>query len=288
MSRHNKQVLKRTGETESFDEQKLRKSLQRAHAPEEVTEKIVTDIAKEVDEAITSEEIYQQAFDKLKEYRKSYAAQYSMRQSLADLGPTGYPFEAFVARIFSSKGFTTKVGIEIDGSCCKHEVDVVAQNDDRLAIVEAKFHNKRSIKSSVQTPLYVRARFDDLAANDYGRFNQKDRSIEHWLVTNTKFSDQAKQYGECAGLKMVGWDHPEKNSLQKLITDSNLQPVTALTTLSGSHKRELTKQNIVLCKNLREQKSKLRELGFTDEQIQDVLDEVNHLCHVNRSDDNAQ
>lgn len=285
MSKQSKQVLKRTGKTESFEESKLRKSLQKAHAPEEVIEEIVADISQEVDEAITSEEIYQQAFDKLKQYRKSYAAQYSMRQSLADLGPTGYPFEAFVARIFSAKGFTTNVGIKIEGKCCKHEVDVVAQNDDRLAIVEAKFHNKRSIKSSVQTPLYVRARFDDLAANNYGRFRQENRSIEHWLVTNTKFSDQAKQYGECAGLKMIGWNHPENKNLQKLITDSNLQPVTALTTLSGSHKRELTKQNIVLCKNLREQKSKLRELGFTDEQIQDVLDEVNHLCHVNRSDE---
>ncbi len=280
MSESNLEVIKQDGKAVPFNESKLRQSLQKAHAPEDVIDDIVASITEEVNKTITTDEIYQRAFDQLKEYRKSYAAQYSLRQSLAELGPTGYPFESFVARIFSAQGFTTSVGVKIEGKCCKHEVDVVAENDDTLAIIEAKFHNKRSIKSSVQTPLYVRARFDDLADNDYGQFSHNGRDIEHWVVTNTKFSDQAKQYGECAGLKMIGWDYPEDNNLQGLITDSNLQPVTALTTLSGAHKRELTKQNVVLCKNLRDQKSKLRELGFTDEKIEEVMDEVNHLCHV--------
>lgn len=280
MSERNIEVIKQDGQAVEFDEEKLRRSLEEAHAPEDVIEQIVDEVIEQVTGSVTTESIYQLAFEKLKEHRKSYAAQYSLRQSLADLGPTGYPFESFVARLFAADGFSTEVGVVIEGRCCQHEVDVVAKNDDRLAIIEAKFHNKRSIKSSVQTPLYVRARFDDLAENSYGRLEDTDREIEHWLVTNTKFSDQAKEYGECAGLKMIGWDYPKEGSLEDLITKSSLQPVTALTTLSGAHKRELTKQDVVLCKDLREQKDKLRELGFSDEQIEDVMDEVNHLCHV--------
>jgi hypothetical protein len=274
------EVIKQDGKAVPFDEEKLRRSLAEAHAPEEIVDDIVTEISREVDGQITTNSIYQKAYEKLKSYRKSYAAQYSLRESLAKLGPTGYPFESFVARLFEAKGFTTEVGVTLQGDCIEHEVDVVAQNEERLAFVEAKFHNEYSIKSSVQTPLYVNSRFTDLAENNHGRFSDESKSVEYWLVTNTKFSDQAKNYGECAGLQMIGWNYPDDKSLETLITETNLQPVTALTTLNNAHKRELTKQNLVLCKNLRNQKEKLRELGFDDEEITEVIDEVDHLCHV--------
>jgi hypothetical protein len=280
MSESDLEVIKQDGKAVAFDAGKLRASLEDAHAPDDVIEEIVADIKQSVDEEITSDAIYRTAYEKLKKRRKSYAAQYSLRESLAKLGPTGYPFESFVARIFEAKGFTAEVGVTLQGSCIEHEVDVVAQNEDTLAFIEAKFHNEHSIKSSVQTPLYVHSRFNDLAENDHGRFSDDGRNVEYWLVTNTKFSDQAKHYGECVGLQMIGWNHPEDKNLQTLITEASLQPVTALTTLNNAHKRELTKQNVVLCKNLRNQKEKLRELGFNDEEIAEVIDEVDHLCHV--------
>lgn len=272
-------VKKQDGSEEMFDEGKLRDSLLEAKAPKDVTEEIIDKITEEIEHETTTSAIYKRAFNLLKEKRKGFAARYSLRQSLADLGPTGYPFEQFVARLFAAEGFETEMNVNINGVCTRHEVDVVATNKDRLVFVEAKFHNNRSIKSTVQTPLYVRARFDDLAENDYGKFKTENREIEHWLVTNTKFSNQAKKYGECAGLEMIGWGHPAEGNLEELIERSELQPVTALTTLSGSNKRELTKQNIVLCKSLRKEQEKLAELGFSEEKIAEVLDEVNHLCH---------
>jgi hypothetical protein len=280
MSASNLEVIKQDGKAVPFDEGKLRKSLESAHAPDDVIEDIVAEVKQSVGEEITTESIYRTAYEKLNERRKSYAAQYSLRESLAKLGPTGYPFESFVARIFEAKGYTAEVGVTLQGGCIEHEVDVVARNEDTLALIEAKFHNEHSIKSSVQTPLYVHSRFNDLASNSHGRFSDDGRDVEYWLVTNTKFSDQAKHYGECVGLQMIGWNHPQDKSLETLITEASLQPVTALTTLNNAHKRELTKQNVVLCKNLRTQKDKLRELGFNDNEIADVIDEVDHLCHV--------
>jgi len=281
MSESQSEVIKQDGQAVAFSAEKLRSSLVEAHAPDDVVDDIVKEIKQSLGtEDVTTEEIYQRAYALLKERRRSYAAQYSLRESLAKLGPTGYPFESFVARIFSARGYDTEVGITIEGACITHEVDVVAVNDDTLALVEAKFHNDRSLKSSVQTPLYVRARFDDISDNNHGRFADGNREVERWLVTNTKFSDQAKTYGRCANLKMIGWDHPETDNLQDLITEADLQPITALTTLNGAHKRELTKQNIVLCKNLREHTDKLESLGFDDDDIAKVVDEVNHLCRA--------
>jgi hypothetical protein len=273
-------VTKRDGTKELFEAGKLRKSLAEADAPSDVVEEIVSEITAECQEETTTDIIYTRAFDKLKKKRRSFAARYSLRESLAELGPTGYPFEQFVAQIFAATDYETYVGVVMEGKCTRHEIDVVAENDDTFVLVEAKFHNSRSIKSAVQTPLYMRARFDDLSANDYGDFDTEGKKVEHWLVTNTKFSSQAVEYGECAGIHMVGWGYPAEDNLEELITRADLQPVTALTSLSGSHKRELTKQGVVLCKTLRAEGDKLEGLGFKKEKIAEVMEEVNHLCHV--------
>lgn len=273
-------VEKYDGTKEQFDPEKLRESLEEAQTPDDLIDDIIKTIIKDSEEQTTTKAIYTRAFDLLKEKRRSYAARYSLRQSLADLGPTGYPFEKFVAHIFEAKGYKTSVGVVMQGSCTSHEIDVVAEKNDTLVLVEAKFHNDRTIKSALQTALYVRARYDDLKKNNHGSFDDKGKNIEHWLITNTKFSKQAVEYGECADLHMVGWGHPHKGNLEELISDADLQPVTALTTLSGSHKRDLTKQGLVLCKNIRSEKDKLEGLGFSDSKIREVMDEVNHLCHI--------
>lgn len=273
-------VQKYDGMKERFDPEKLRHSLLESDTPEDLAEEIITTIVQESQTETTTEIIYTRAFDLLKEKRRSYAARYSLRQSLADLGPTGYPFEQFIGHIFEARGFEVTVGVVIQGECTTHEVDVVAENDDSLILVEAKFHNDRSIKSPLQNPLYVKARFDDLEAGNYGEFDDHEKKVEHWLVTNTKFSKHAIEYGECAGLQMIGWGHPKSGNLEELITEVDLQPVTALTTLSGSNKRDLTKQGLVLCKNIRAERDKLEALGFSEEKIQQVMDEVNHLCHI--------
>lgn len=273
-------VEKYDGTKEPFDPDKLRESLQEAQTPDDLIEEIISVIEAEADEQTTTKNIYTRAFDLLKKKRRSYAARYSLRQALADLGPTGYPFEQFVAHIFEANGYRTSVGEVMQGSCTTHEIDVVAEDDEKLILVEAKFHNDRTIKSALQTALYVRARFDDLQDNHHDKFEDDGKKIERWLVTNTKFSKQAIEYGECAGLNMVGWGHPKKGNLEHLITEADLQPVTALTTLSGSHKRDLTKKGLVLCKNMRQETDKLKELGFSDEKIDQVLDEVNHLCQI--------
>jgi len=273
-------VEKYDGTKERFDPEKLRDSLVEAQAPDDVINEIIRIIIEDCEEQTTTRKIYTRAFDLLKEKRRSYAARYSLRQSLADLGPTGYPFEKFVAHIFEANGYQTSVGVVIQGSCTSHEIDVVAEKNNTLVLIEAKFHNDRAIKSALQTALYVRARYDDLIKNKHGSFDDEGKKIEHWLITNTKFSKQAIEYGECAGLHMVGWGYPHKDNLEDLISAADLQPVTALTTLSGSHKRDLTRQGLVLCKNIRTEREKLEGLGFSDKKIDEVMDEVNHLCNI--------
>lgn len=277
-------VVKQDGTREPFDPDKLRESLRQAQTPDDEVEKIVAHIESELEDGQTTTEIYKHAYELLKLRKHAYAARYSLKDAVAELGPTGYPFENFVAEIFKQRGYDTQTDVYIEGKCIEHEIDVVAETDDSLILVEAKFHNGPHIKSDLKVALYIKARFNDLAANDYGEFNTKGKRVEHWLVTNTKFTEKAVEYGTCADLTIVGWGYPTESekidNLETLIETSALQPVTALTTLSSSNKRDLTDNDVVLCRTLRTNKHELKKIGLSDEQIEEVMSEVNDLCHA--------
>ena len=99
-------------------------------------------------------------------------------------------------------------------------MDGVAWNEEKLIMVEAKFHNELGIKSDLKVALYVKARMDDLKGSVFN-YGGKDRKLsEGWLVTNTKFSSTAIHYGVCQNLVMIGWNYPEKGNLQDMIEET--------------------------------------------------------------------
>lgn len=273
-------VRKADGTTEPFSEDKLRHSLQEARAKDPVIEEIVSHIKEELRPGIKTSSIYNHAFSLLKKHGGASAARYSLRRSLADLGPTGFPFEHFVARLFEAQGYSTQVGIHLTGACVKHEVDVVAKKEGDFVIGEVKFHNEHNIKSDVKTALYVSARFDDLEKSNFDNLNTQGAKPRRILITNTKFTSKAIRFGECADLDLIGWGYPEKGNLEDLITQANLQPVTALTTLSNKDKKKLLDNELVLCKSLRENEKALEQIGMPPTKINTVMGEVDGLCHL--------
>lgn len=210
-------VVKANGVHETFDVAKLNASLLRAGADEEAVETVSNKILSELKDGMTTTEIYEHAFKYLAEYKQPVAHRYALRRALMELGPTGFPFEDLVAEILKSKGFEVMTRQTVLGGCVPHEVDVVAWNEKKLIMVEAKFHNELGTKSDLKVALYVKARVDDLKHNvfDYGG---NDRKLsEGWLITNTKFSSTAIHYGVCQNLTMIGWNYPEKGNLQDMI-----------------------------------------------------------------------
>jgi len=273
-------VQKADGRTEPFDEAKLRASLKETEADEAIIENVISHIKDEIHPEVKTADIYKHARSQLKRHGGPYAARYSLRESVSDLGPTGYPFEHFVAQIFEAYGFKTAVGVHVDGTCIDHEVDVVGTKEDEIIIVEAKFHNEHSIKSDVKTALYVNARFNDLHKNSHGELRTEGKEVTSKLITNTKFTTDAIEYSECAGLHLIGWKYPNEGSLEDLIYDANLEPVTALTNLNNRQKKQLLKNQVVLCKDLRNNQAPLAAAGLTAEEIASVMEEVEGICHL--------
>lgn len=270
-------VTKADGSTEPFVVDKLRSSLQRSGASSEMISTIIEELDPVFQNGITTEEIYRRAFQLLKKEERVTASRYSLRRALFGFGPTGFPFEDFVAAIFKAKGYETKTRVMLKGRCVEHEVDVLAQKDGKTIGAELKFHNDSAVKSDVKIALYVHARFEDIRLGSKEEHTQAPVT-EPWLITNTKFTGQAIQFGKCAGLTMIGWSYPEKGNLQDLIEESGIHPLTCLTTLSKSEKVQLLSQDVVLCKALPDNPDLLRKIGMPEAKIKKVLEESTLLC----------
>lgn len=266
-------VIKSDGTRQLFDEEKLVQSLRRAGASSEAVEETVDQVEREMKDGVTTAEIYTRAFELLKKHSHRAAVKYSIRRAIFELGPDGFPFEKFVARIFNVWGYEAVTDQILLGTCVDHEVDVVAWKGQELAVVEAKFHNEFGLKSDLKVVLYVKARYDDLADSSFEYGGARRKMTERWLITNTKFTDKAVKYGECNKLKMIGWNYPAQGNLHDLIEKHALHPVTSLTTLSSMQKKDLIGRGALICSDIVNKPELLRDIGVKDDLADKILEE---------------
>lgn len=255
-------IIKADGKHETFDPEKLRASLLNSGASAEAAEEVIGHLTPTLHAGMTTHEIYKHAFAILARTSGKAARRYSLRRAVMQLGPSGFPFEDFMAEILRAHGLECLTRQTLLGGCVPHEVDVVAWNAKKLIVVEAKFHNELGVKSDLKVVLYVKARFDDLKQNvfSYGRDNRK--ITDAWLITNTKFSSTAIHYAECQDMTLIGWNYPGRGNLQDMIEEAKAHPVTCLTSLTEEEKRALLATGIVLCSQIkREPEILLRALG---------------------------
>ncbi len=269
-------ITKADGDTEPFKVEKLRRSLRRSGATKHEVETVVDQILDQLQEGMHTQEIYRKAFTLLHDQELPAAARYSLRRALFKLGPTGFPFETFLARLFEAEGYNTRVGIMLDGKCATHELDVGAYNDDHSFVAEAKFHSRPGLKSDLQVAMYSYARLLDLKEK---RICEEDICgvREFWLITNTKFTSSATRYAECAGLTMLSWDYPNHNNLHDRIQRAGVYPVTVLQSLSNTQATTLIDHGAILCRDLLDQPHILNHLHVEKQTIDKIVTEVKNL-----------
>lgn len=270
-------VLKANGVREAFEPEKLKASIMRSGASAEEAEQVLEHLLPELYNDISTGEIYRHAFEILRSLERPVARRYSLRRAVMDLGPSGFPFEDFIAQILEAKGFKCLTRQTVLGGCVPHEVDVVAWNSTKLIMCEAKFHNELGIKSDIKVALYIKARFDDIKENVFNYGGENRPITDAWLITNTKFSSTAIHYGVCKNLTMIGWNYPEKGNLQDMIEESGLHPVTCLSTLSAGEKKLLLDRKIVFCSSIKSDPSLLKEVLGSNFESTSVISEINEL-----------
>lgn len=272
-------ITKADGTVEEFDPEKLRRSLERSGAPQVEVDTIVSDIKGIVTEGMRTQEIYRRAFAMLRGVQASVIARYSLRRALFGLGPTGFPFEDFLARLFETQGYSTQTGILMQGRCATHEIDLAAYKADHAFIAEAKFHQRPGLKSDLQVAMYSYARLLDLSdmkicAEDIcGVKNLK-------VITNTKFTTAAAKYAACVGVDLLGWDYPKEENLYNLIEKTKLYPITVLQNLNNGQKAALLQKGVIVCAEILARPEILMELGLSDRKMEALLSEARQLSTV--------
>ncbi len=272
-------IVKGDGTREEFHIEKLIGSLKHAGADEAFAQKIAEEVNTEIQDGMSTTEIYRHAFKHLRKNERVTAARYSMRRAILDLGPTGFPFEDYISELMRAKGYATKTRVVVQGRCVEHEVDVVMEKDGHTIGAELKFHNTPGFKTDVKTALYVKARFDDIVSGANER-NEKAGIDEGCLITNTKFTTHAIQYAECAGIRLLGWSYPREESLADIIRSTGMYPVTVLTSLTGAEKIRLLQSGTTLCNAIHQNPEVLHRLGLSEKKIAEALTESKALCNL--------
>ena len=272
----NIRVTKGNGDKVYFNPEKLKQALESSGAGRAEQEKVIRLVTQKLYDGIPTGKIYRLAFELLKKESYKIAGRYKLKNAIMELGPTGFPFEKFVGRIFETMGYKVQTGVIVQGKCVTHEVDVIARKPNEMLMIECKFHSDSFTKSSVQVPLYIHSRFQDVKETWEKEFGDHIH-YQGGVVTNTRFSDDAEKYGNCAGLLMISWDFPEGNSLKSKIDKSGLHPLTSLISLKKDQKQKLLENGIVLCSELENNRNILKEIGMQERQISRILREANNL-----------
>ncbi|MBD0833426.1 ATP cone domain-containing protein [Aestuariibaculum sediminum] len=271
-------VIKYSGEKVKFSLDKLKKSLIRSGAAQNTVEEIVSKVVDELYDNISTKEIYNRAYALLKKEKSYLASKYKLKKAIYELGPTGFPFERFISAVLKYSGYQTEVDRILQGTCISHEVDVVAIKENKVTIVECKFHSEKTLKCNVKVPLYINSRYNDIRSN--WKFSQyQDKFLtEGWVVTNTRFSEDALTFGNCVNLYLLSWDYPKNDGLKDCIDRLRLYPITVSTLLSNREKQFLLSRDVVLCRELIDDAFYLDHLGVSENRKKKILHEVGMLC----------
>lgn len=271
-------IIKHSGDIVEYNPDKLKKSLLKSGASKDVVDSILKAIRKEVYDGISTKHIYKMAFGLLKKASNSHAARYNLREAIRLLGPAGFFFEKYIARIFLAEHYETKTNLILPGKCVSHEIDVLIKKNNVLAMVECKFHAGRDAASDVKVPMYILSRFNDLKEKKHTLFESNQNINKCWIVTNNRFTADATTFAKCSGLDLLSWDYPKDNNLKTKNDNNYLYPVTCLTTLSLAEKDKLLILDVLLVREIINNSECLERIGISPNRIKNVMREALELC----------
>ncbi len=272
------EIIKSSGEKVKFSLEKLKTSLKRTGADHQTVSSIIDKVRDELYQGISTKEIYNRAFALLKKKKSYLASKYKLKKAIYELGPTGFPFEHFIGAILKYSGYDIEINRILQGQCVTHEIDVIAYKNNESTIIECKFHNEQGLNCNVKIPLYINSRYNDVKAH-WNSKTKKNKLTKGWVVTNTRFTEDALQYGKCVNLYLLSWDYPKNDGLKDRIDRLGLYPITVSTLLTNREKQFLLSRDVVLCRGLIGDTFYLDHLGISETRKQKILNEIKMLCH---------
>ncbi len=273
-------VKKAAGDIEPFSKKKLARFLHRIEVPEAAIESIIN--FEEANEATntSTKQIAEHVSEKLRELPNGdlYCARYNLKPAIRKMGPSGHIFEQYIGRIFAADGYNVNVAVEVDGECVRHEIDVFAQKDNQMHIVEAKFHNKEGTRSDMTVALYVYARFLDVSE----KFSKPGVTQNVWIATNTKLTSSAFRFAACRGMKVLSVEQPHNNSIMDRVIRDGIFPISTLTELTP-YLDKLFREDFVVIKDILHMNSNTaKRVGIRKELLNTVQTKATRILDATR------
>lgn len=245
-------ILKADGKKEEFNKNKITSSLIKAGASNDIANATSNHAERYLNKFQNTNDIYIHNLKFLNKHDRISAIKFTLKKALMNLGPEGFIFEKYIAKILNNYGYTTEIDNIVKGFCVEHEVDIIADKDNERFMIECKYHNTLGINSDIKVALYVNSRFLDIQKACLNKTNNQKLFTKPWLITNTRCTEDAIKYGNCADLKITAWSYPETENLQYLIENKKLYPVTILPQVNKQLKTKLFNKNIITIVDLSE------------------------------------
>ncbi|UCG44869.1 MAG: restriction endonuclease [Candidatus Bathyarchaeota archaeon] len=241
-------VTKADGQRQLYHREKVVKTCLRLGSSQEVADKVADEVEKSLYDGMETREILQLIFKILGRYRPSVRYQICLRRGLSLL-KSQPDFERFIQILLREHGYDVKPNQIIRGRCVEHEVDAVASKEGRTYIVEVKHHHNYHALTGLDEGRIARAVFEDITEGFEDGLNdlKVDKAM---IICNTKFSRHAERYTKCRGILKIGWNSPPGNSLQNMVDEKNLYPITCLKGLTVETREKLTSAGVLLLKQL--------------------------------------
>lgn len=274
------EVIKASGQPEEFKIQKLIDSLIRSGASEDVARDIARKVESQIKPSMRTKHIFRMARKMLRRYSKTADMRYSIKRAIYMLGPAGYQFEKYFAGVLKAYGYSAETNRFLKGYCITHEVDIFIIRDNIGGVIECKHHSTGGIPIDVKTALYVYSRFVDIKRAYELTHEDRVSITEGWLVTNTRCSPDAIKYADCMGLKIVSWKHPHENSLERMIENKKLYPVTILSSMKKASLDILFKNDIILARDIADMDEQIfiKQSGLDTVSARTLKREADELC----------
>jgi hypothetical protein len=243
-------VINSAGVEELFSPRKMERSLRRAGATNLVAKRISAKIESQLREGITTTEIFKLARQELSREQPQAALKFNLKSAMRNLGPDGFSFEKYVRQLFVNYGFSVKIDQYIPGRCIAYETDIVAEDADTVYFGECKYHNQAGVKVDLSVCMKIFAASVDVVDNYFKNQRAAGKKIIPLVVTNAKFTTQAIRYSECQGIKLLGWNYPKNNGLERMIESKKLYPITILPSFKSYMNNAFGSAGMMLAKDL--------------------------------------
>ena len=242
--------------------------------------KIARQIETRIYEGITTRKILQMIYSLMRKQKPAVKHLFDLKYGIS-LMVSKPEFEAFVRILLVHSGFKVEPNTILRGLCGEHEADAIATKDGLTHFVEVKHHSGYHTLTGLDESRIARAILEDVTEG-YSQGLTRIKIDRAMIVTNTRYSEHAINYGRCRGILQVGWASPEGFGLREMVEKHRLYPLSCLRGINAKVRLRLVEAGIVVIKQLLEQDFRYieRKTQLPRETVLSLMEKARHTTET--------